>query len=163
MVYTNSAVVADSSQTALQHVTDMSGKEKASWRRRVGSTMLMAWCSALFFCSAHCLFGVGECGAESKASSCHAATAQGGKSSAPESQGRLFCHGFEQAIRFRSVLPTLEGQPMPGAVSELLEGALLADLSETSHKVLFLRQKTSPRVCTPEVYLGPAFRTLAPP
>lgn len=154
---------ADSSQTAPQHVTDMSDKAKASWSRSVGFTMLMAWCSTLFFCSAHCLFGVGECGAESRPGSCHAATAQSGKSPTPESHGSPFCHGFEREIRFRNVLLVLESPPMPRAVFEAFERAPLAGLSETSHKVLFLRQKASPRVCTPEVHLGPAFRTLAPP
>lgn len=129
--------------------------------RSVGSALVVVWCSAFLLCVAHCTLGIGQCGAgESKGGSCHGAA----NSSSPgpkEAPTNLFCNAFEQGRIARHVI--VLDVPAPLVLFILSEYKSVADQPEIDLAGVLRRQQTSSRLFTPEVYLGPAFRSLAPP
>ena len=133
--------------------------------RMVAYALAVCWCSALFLCVAHCTLGIGQCGAgESKGGSCHGAGAHSDNGSNPrheEAQTSLFCNAFEQG---KINVHTIHlGISSPLVLYTVCEATALAEQLRADVAAVLRQQQRAPRVCTPEVYLGPALHSLAPP
>ena len=139
-------------------LAEMTSKDKSSWViRSVSVTMLIIWCSAIFLGAAHSAFGVGECGPESKGGGCREASAHQDSNPTPQSP---FCHDFDEGTRFRSILKAVSSPIVPHRKCGY---APSADQAEASFKSVFRQAQADPPRCMPEVYIGPASRSLAPP
>ena len=129
--------------------------------RATGSIMLIVWLAALVLCSAECLLDSGHCSSAEGGKSCSGGTALP-KAPTPENdKNNGSCDTLESSRpSFNSV------NPIPPAGLALYDALphiqLLIDDSDTHSACLRQRQRPD-RLCTPEVYLGSALHSLAPP
>ena len=133
--------------------------------RSLAAGALLVWVAAQVFCFAHCNFGVGH--SDSGEASCHgsaptSAHHDDGDSSSPahhESSASAACSTLKSALVGSSAATMV--QPDFQLLYTLAPLALDVTAEPT---VSYSRQpKARNWVFTPEVCLGPAFRSLAPP
>ena len=134
--------------------------------RSFAAGVLLVWVAAQVFCFAHCNFGFGH--GDSEEASCHGSTPSpshhdDGDSSSPahhKSSASAACATLKSAL-VGSTATTLV-QPDFQLLYTLAPLTLNAMVAEPT--VSYSRQpKARDWVITPEVCLGPAFRSLAPP
>ena len=134
--------------------------------RSFAAGALFVWLTAQVLCFAHCNFGVGH--GSSEQPSCHAsAPSQGhhddGDSSSPahhESSDSAACSTLKSALVGSGATALV--QPDFHLLYTLAPLTLHATVMEPTAS-FFRQAKVRDRVFTPEVCLGPAFRSLAPP
>ena len=136
--------------------------------RSFAAGALFVWLTAQALCFAHCNFGVGH--GSSEQPSCHAsAPSQGhhddGDSSSPahhESSASAACSTLKTALLDSGA--TVLVQPNFHLLYTLAPVALALNATAVEPTASFSRQaRLRDWVFTPEVCLGPAFRSLAPP
>ncbi|MEO8427329.1 MAG: hypothetical protein ABI651_09485 [Verrucomicrobiota bacterium] len=135
--------------------------------RSLAAVTALAWVAALVLCTIYCSFGGGHC--DDKQASCHASTAakehHDGDSSEPthhDSSTTASCLTLNTVL-LNGGSPALV-QPHLPVLYTLAPFALALDATATEPTASFSRQaKLRDWVFTPEVCLGPAFRSLAPP
>ena len=137
-------------------------------RRSFAAAALVVWVVAQAFCFAHCNFGVSH--GDSESASClgpapSQAHHEGGGSCCPtqgDKQGGIVCTSLKSALTGSG--STALVQPDLHLLYELAPFALALDAMATKPAGLCFRQ-AQPRdwVFTPEVCLGPAHRSHAPP
>ena len=136
--------------------------------RSIAAVVLSLWVAALTLCGAHCSLGTNHCGSEQ--GSCHDSVqadshhedGDSSDSSEHDTKASASC------LILKSVLPHSEVvsfvQPDLNLLSALASITFAFDVSSIKCASLFLRQaRLGEWVFTPEVCLGPAFRSLAPP
>ncbi|MCI0349181.1 MAG: hypothetical protein L0Z53_07130 [Acidobacteriales bacterium] len=136
------------------------------WLRVNAFFVLIMWTTALVACSAHCFLGTTHLGEFSEQESCHSQTApppcHGGSSDDEgKSDSGALCSSLKQLFAAKVVA---EVPQFAGSVLYALSARDVASLADSSSNAMHVRQAI-PRdfVFTPEVYLGPALRGLAPP
>ena len=136
--------------------------------RPLASAVLLAWLTAMAFCAAHCSLGIGR--GDSVQSSCHGPAAsashtEADHSSAPRdhrSESSCNCKVLKSALLTGNA-PVLV-PPDPHLLCLLPPFVALYDSLPAQPQTSLLRQSwRRDWVFTPEVSLGPAFRSLAPP
>ena len=132
--------------------------------RSFAAATLLLWLATQVVCRAHCSLGFGH--GEPEHASCHGPAAsqlQHGDGGSPAQEGSstsALCLTFKTALVNGGSL-TLVQPELP--VLYLL-APLAPDLTPTEPAISFFRQvQTRDWVFTPEVFLGPAFRSHAPP
>ncbi len=136
--------------------------------RTWAGVVVLGFVAAQVLCFVHCHLGNFLSGsARSSAPSCHAAVrpscCQKNKSQAPAPERGVACSTLQTLF-----LDHQDPAAAPGPVLSELVLSLLApsplDLAGDATPILLPRPaRTADDLCTPEVFLGPAFRSLAPP
>ena len=129
---------------------------------------LLVWVAAQVFCFAHCNFGVSH--GDSTQPSCHASAPsqahhEDGDSSSPahhDSSGSVACSTLKSALADSGSVSLVH--PDFRLLYALTPVALMLDIT-AAEPISPCSRQARPRewVFTPEVSLGPAFRSLAPP
>ncbi len=136
--------------------------------RCFAAASLLVWLAAQVVCTAHCNFGV--CHGESEDASCHDAAPP--QSHHDDGDSPSPAHGdsstTDACLTLKSALVSGSGPALVPPDLHLLYTlapvALTLDMSATKPAVSFSRQAKPPDWgFTPEVYLGPAHRSHAPP
>ena len=136
--------------------------------RTFAAGALLVWVAAQVLCFAHCNFGVGH--GDSEEASCHGSAPtpahhDDGDSSSPthdESSASAACSTLKTALLDSGA--TVLVQPNFHLLYTLTPAALALDATAVEPTASFSRQAwRRDWVFTPEVCLGPAFRSLAPP
>lgn len=138
--------------------------------RSLAAVTLLVWVVAQACCFAHCNFGVSMGG--SGKSSCHDSALtkgqpdEGGGSCCPKNRDRST--GVVCATMMKSALagetPAILVQPDLHLLHDLVPFALMLDATATEPTASFFRQATPlDWAITPELCLGPAHRSHAPP
>lgn len=148
-----------------EHSSSVNGHQtvlRPGWRW-VALVMLFAWVAAFGLCNAHCALGKNapmQMPAPSSESSpgCHG----GACPNSGDAANGSFCFTLKNLFSDTSST-TLQAPDAPAFLQSILFALPeLADLSAPSTSIL--RQASPPDwIFTPEVYLGPAFRSHAPP
>lgn len=136
--------------------------------RSFAAGALLVWVAAQVLCFAHCNFGVSHggfqqasCHGSAPAKACH----DDGKSSGPaqqDSSASVVCSTLKSALVGSGVTALVP--PDFHLLYTLAPLALALDVTAAEPTALLSRQpKTRDWVFTPELSLGPAFRSLAPP
>ncbi|MDB6111271.1 MAG: hypothetical protein JWR69_3021 [Pedosphaera sp.] len=133
--------------------------------RVLAAVCLLVWVSAVTLCSAHCAFGFG---AEPKGhSSVHGATAScchhGNKaSSTPGSSASSSCLAFKSALSGGKALAVVQPQLH---FAYALAAVIIIDGTDSAQTLAPPSRQGQPNnwIATPEVYLGAATFSLAPP
>lgn len=136
--------------------------------RLFASAVLLGWLAAVAFCAAHCSLGIGH--GDSNRSSCHG-TAASTSHHEDDHPGVPGDHGSPTSYNcevLKSALLTGSAQilvqPDPHLLYVLPPLVALFDSALDDPQTPILRQAwRRDWVFTPEVYLGPAFRSHAPP
>ena len=136
--------------------------------RTFAAGALLVWVAAQVLCIAHCNFGV--CHGDSEEASCHGspptpAHHDDGDAPSPahhESSASAACSTLKSALMGSSATALV--RPDFHLLYTLAPIALALDATAVEPTASLIRQaKTRGRVFKPEVCLGPAFRSLAPP
>ena len=136
--------------------------------RSFAAEALLVWVAAQVFCFAHCNFGVGH--GSSEQPSCHASAPsqthhEDGDSSGPahhDASGSAACATLKSALVGSGSAALV--QPDFRLLYTLAPVVLTFDMNVTEPTADFFRQaKAHDWVFTPEVCLGPAHRSHAPP
>ena len=134
--------------------------------RPVGALALVVYVVAQTLCFMHCNFGGGH--GDSAPPSCHGAGAtqachdEGGSSSPPDRSPTTTCFTLKNTLTTGDA-PTVN-VPEFFVLYLLTPSALALDATATEQEASFSRQANRRDwVLAPEVSLGPAFRSLAPP
>lgn len=136
--------------------------------RSFAAGALLVWVAAQVFCFAHCNFGVGHGGSEE--ASCHGSVPtqahhDDGDSSGPahhDESSSAACSTLKSALVGSGSAALV--QPDFHLLYTLAPVALMLDMTAAEPTSPSSRQaKARDWVFTPEVSLGPAFRSLAPP
>ena len=134
--------------------------------RCFAAVTLLFWIGAQVLCQAHC--SPGACHDESGETGCHEATTPNshhGDEHTPDHQDRsanASCETLKSALSDNTSSPLVT--PEFSILYTLAPTALALDVTGIKPEALFSRDaRLRGRVFTPEVYLGPAFRSLAPP
>ncbi|MCI0746896.1 MAG: hypothetical protein L0Y58_15955 [Verrucomicrobia subdivision 3 bacterium] len=131
--------------------------------RVTAAVVLVVWTTALAGCSAHCFLGTSHLGLAQERQSCHAAPSpcHGGS---PDDDGQPDSDTLCATLKHMSVLQQACVAPQPSffvlyffAFDEAVSGESRGDISQIRHG---FRAERRP---TPEVYLGVALHSLAPP
>jgi hypothetical protein len=147
---------------------NLSTKPISPLLRALAAATFLVWVAAQVLCTAHCSLGVGHDGAE--AASCHGpAAAQSHHDdndapgpAGPDSSSTAACLTLKSALVSASVIAPVP--PQFHLLYTLAPAALALDAMATEWAASFSRQ-ARPRdwPFTPEVSLGPAHRSHAPP
>ena len=132
--------------------------------RLTGACALSVWLIALVLCWFHCSFGSCESGGRPgvKHASCHGSPISKGQKSLPPSNGSS-CLAKNQFSSEQSTLSVQAPEQVLSYDLPLLADLLLSQLDRSDFS-RNLRESSQPHfVFEPEVCLGPAFRSLAPP
>ena len=155
------------SPNPLNHSPRMSAKRKWQLLWRVGAFVaLIGWITAFGICSAHCALGTAShIGGthEMELPPCHGGPASSGSDAGSDpTPASSFCFTIKSlSFHVDSVLVNAPNAP---ALIEPALAALHAAGSDLVASAQFLRQsRPLDFVFTPEVSLGPAFRSHAPP
>ena len=128
--------------------------------RSVAAGALLVWVAAQVLCFAHCQFGVGHGGSEPP--SCHAPAPTPSPHDNGDSSAGITCSTLKSALPGSGSAVLV--QPEFPQLYTLAPFALSLDVTATEPTACFFRQaKTLDWVFTPEVSLGPAHRSHAPP
>jgi hypothetical protein len=134
--------------------------------RFLAAWALVAFCVAQTLCFAHC--NLGESKRDSIRPSCHGASSQSchnetGCRTSANSPSTPVCSILKNPLASGGGSPTLV-VPEFSPIYLLPSDPVSLEAAESQLNLLFTRQANqSDRVFTPEVSLGPAFRSLAPP
>lgn len=143
-------------------------RQQAVRLRLLASAVLLVWLTAMAFCAAHCSLGIGH--GDSNQSSCHGTAAstshhEDDHSGVPNDQRPQTSYNCE--ILKSALLPgnaPILVQPEPHLLYVLPPLVALLESALDEPRTSLLRQAwRRDWVFTPEVYLGPAFRSHAPP
>jgi len=142
-------------------------KQLHPFLRTIAAVTLLFWISALALCAVHCSLGVGH--SESDGGSCHGSAAaqsnhddHDSPSPAQHDSSEATCLTLKSALSNGNALTYVH--PAFPVFYTLAPLAFALDSTVIKPTALAFRQ-ARPRewVFTPEVCLGPAFRSLAPP
>lgn len=136
--------------------------------RKTALLVLVVWTTALAACTAHCFLGTSHLGIVADRQNCHAphqppSPCHGGPpgNAGGESDSGALCSTLKQML----VSQEVPAAPLP--VLATLYFLTIPDIGgfddPLSHIVLPRRGSPAEFVVTPEVYLGPALHSLAPP
>lgn len=133
--------------------------------RITASATLMVWLSAVTLCLIHCNFKP-SAGHDGEARSCHSSKA----ASHEDPSGRQNDHGEQSAFlcgTIKSALSSaqLTSPVLPAFILYSLPGFVLSLPTPLERPIasVFRQDKERNRALTPEVYLGPANKSQAPP
>lgn len=137
------------------------GLQNAFRIRAVGSLMVILWVAALTVCSAECLLDVGHCSSEDGGKSCGGGTADPKAPTPDNDKNNGSCDSLESS---RPSFTTVSPVPATGlAIYEARLQTAARPGSLHPHSASLRQRHRRDMLWTPEVYLGPAFRSLAPP
>ena len=162
-------ITASSSTVIALIMTKAQSSKPTAIFRYLAMGTLLVWVSALVLCSTHCSVGCGH--EDASHASCdgvavsdsHGDDDQSGAPSDEDSQTSYACGLLKSGLssgqaHARVVQPEL---PLLYVLPPFF--ALLESARNMSEATLFRQGRPCDWVFTPEVYLGPAFRSLAPP
>ena len=131
------------------------------WFRSLAGFALLVFIVARTLCFIHCSFGGGHDGSDTRPS-CHGSAQTKPDHDAPAPAPTTTCSTLKTMLAGADA-PTVIA-PQFHTLYLLAPISLALDTTETQPKAAFFRQsRTRDWTFTPEVCLGPAFRSLAPP
>jgi hypothetical protein len=135
--------------------------------RSIAAVTLLFWIGAVTLCSAHCALGVGH--GDSDDDSCHGSAVS--QPHQDDHDSPTPAHHDSSAATCLALKSALSNGNAPAYIypdfsmlQTLAPLVIALDSTTTEPATLFFRQaRPGEWVFTPEVFLGPAFRSLAPP